>query len=165
MTNIITYDFSNGCNYEVAARPNRALRKAWASDFTLPAQYSNIDSEEMKYIDGGVSVPRGAIGGLIDFALATCFAVTGISAGFLGVKMLGKKASVRFLTKMAPSLFQAAGWAMKALGGGLSLSVNLFVGQIGNLLLGNLWALTSIGNATAFIFDYLDGLDGKIVLW
>jgi hypothetical protein len=48
MTNIITYDFSQGSNYEIAARPNRALKRAWAQDFTLPAQYTDIDSEEMQ---------------------------------------------------------------------------------------------------------------------
>lgn len=56
MSNIITYDFSQGRNFEKEIRPNRALKRAWAQDFTLPAQYTDIDSEEMQYIDGGYKV-------------------------------------------------------------------------------------------------------------
>jgi hypothetical protein len=93
---MITYDFSQGCNYEVAARPNRALKKAWAQDFTLPTQYTDIDAEEMQYIDGGSqAVKKWGITIGYSFSRAECdqlaseFAIySGVTVAFGGIASL-----------------------------------------------------------------------------
>ena len=136
----------------------------------MPQGFVEMDRDEMMYVDGGINIPRGIVGAAVDVLLGTIMAYTGISVGFLGVKMLGKKATARFLASMGVGLLNTATKAVAAMGIGMSICTNVIVGQLGNFIFGNLWILTSPGNAVAGFFDWLDsrfggnGLDGYISL-
>ena len=120
----------------------------------LPNNYVEIDRDEMEYVDGGFSMPRGAVAFAIDLiAVAT-------APWLAPLKYAGKAAAIAFVKVNLPKFAGAAKWLIQTAIGG---SINMSVGAIGNLLFSNAWCFTSIGGIMSLIADAVfSGIDGKI---
>lgn len=139
------------------------MKRAWAQDFTLPAQYTDIDSEEMRYIDGGyfVDIPTWSLSALLDVILIGI----GLGAMFAPIKVLGKTfgktLAKKFLVSHAPRM---AAQSVRLIANITGTAVNITTGALMNFLTDGFWAFTSLGGIISYAIDCADktGRDGSI---
>lgn len=128
------------------------LKREYALE--LPTSYVEIDNDEMEYVDGGFSMPRGVIAGIIDAGALI------VAPWLAPLKYAGKAAAIAYVKV---NLQHFANAAKKIIQWAIGTTVNMSVGAIGNLLFSNAWCFTSIGGIVSLIADaYWSGIDGKI---
>lgn len=115
-------------------------------ELELPKKFEELSSNEMMYLDGGISVSRGFVSGAIDMiALSFCWYLAPI-------KFMGKQAARSLVSKY---LSQLSGLVIKAARILFGMAINSVIGSIGQLIFNNLWCLTSIGGVIALGLDYV----------
>ena len=121
-----------------------------------------------KYIgsfkNGVLKVGRGVVSFAVDFIVALI--AKSAFVAFTGVKQIGKwfgkKAAQKAFKKVSNKLIEFIMQVIAVIASGVT---NLLIGTIGSIIWGAFWAMSSIGNFVAYIFDQIDGcFDGMITI-
>ncbi|MCM1260953.1 MAG: RHS repeat-associated core domain-containing protein [Prevotella sp.] len=138
------------------------------SDYLGTNIIKSLFSKIINLKNGVLSIARGIFSGIIDVSIAiiaTIFPVLGTASTLLiGVKNIGRFLSKKAFEKLAKKVFTKTiiNFIVKAivflLTSILSLTINICVGTIANLVYGCVWMLTSIGNFIGGILDFCDGI-------
>lgn len=137
------------------------------SDYLGTNIIKSLFSKIINLKDGVLSIARGVFSGIIDVFISTIaiiFPVLGTASTLLiGIKNIGKFLSKKAFEKLAKKVFtktiinlivKSVVFLLTSI---LSLTINISIGTIGNLVCGCMWMLTSIGNFIGGILDFCDG--------